>query len=106
VEDAAPVYAPSGEWIAFARKNLRAGVWTPGRQLWLMRADGSEAHALTADPLYHHGTFVWRPDGRALVFMRSDATDPSQATEIWTINVDGTGARRLVLGGYVPAWMP
>ena len=109
VEDASPVYSPSGEWLAFARKSLDQAQWTPGRQLWLMRADGSDAQPLTSEPLYHHSAFVWSPDGRALVYMRNNAVTPGLPAEIWTINVegaDGTGARQLVVGGYLPEWMP
>jgi len=106
VEDASPVYAPAGDWLAFARKGLDASQWTPGRQLWLMRADGSEAHALTAEPFYNHSAFVWRPDGQAIVYMRFNAADLAQPAEIWVINADGTGARRLVANGYLPRWLP
>ena len=106
VEDASPVYSPSGEWLAFARKSLDQAAWTPGRQLWLMRADGSDAHPLTIEPLYHHSAFVWSPDGRSLIYMRNNAATPGLPAEIWTVNVDGTGARKLVEGGYLPEWMP
>jgi TolB protein len=113
VEDASPVYSPDGKWLAFARKSLVQSGWTPGRQLWLMRADGSEARPLTNEPLYHHSAFVWSPDGRQLVYMRNNAVTPGLPAEIWTINVadslqgaDGTSARKLVEGGYLPQWMP
>jgi Tol biopolymer transport system component len=107
VEDASPVYAPSGEWLAFARKGLAPDQWTPGRQLWLMRADGSDAHPLTADPLYHHSAFAWSPEGTAIAYMRFNAVDPSTPAEIWTTDVgDGSRARRWVSGGYLPAWLP
>jgi TolB protein len=106
VEDASPVYSPDGAWLAFARKGLEAGQWTPGRQLWLMRADGSEARPLTSEPLYHHSAFVWSPDGRRLIYMRHNAVTPGLPAEIWTVNADGTGARKLVEGGYLPQWMP
>ena len=38
--------------------------------------------------------------------MRSNAVTPGLPAEIWTINSDGTGARKLVEGGYLPQWMP
>jgi len=106
VEDASPVYSPDGEWLAFARKGLAPGQWTPGRQLWLMRADGSDARPLTNEPLYHHSAFVWSPDGRTLIYMRHNAATPGLPAEIWTVNSDGAGARKLVEGGYLPEWMP
>ena len=106
VEDASPVYSVAGDWLAFGRKPLEGEAWLPGRQLWLMRADGSEARPLTDAPEYNHSAFAWHPDGRRLVFMRFNAIDPNAAAEIWLINADGTGARRLVTGGYLPEWLP
>lgn len=106
VEDAAPAYSPDGTRLAFARKGLTNATWTPGRQLWLMRADGADAHPLTNDPIYHHSAFAWNRDNQRLAFMRFNATDNAEAAEIWIINADGSGARRLVVGGYAPVWIP
>lgn len=106
VEDASPVYSPSGEWLAFGRKALNEEQWTPGRQLWVMRADGSDARRLTAEPDWNHSAFVWSPDGSRLVYMRFHVTDPASPAEIWTIAADGSDARPLVVGGYLPEWLP
>jgi Tol biopolymer transport system component len=106
VEDASPVYSVAGDWLAFGRKPLEGQEWLPGRQLWLMRADGSAARPLTDAPEYNHSAFAWHPDGRRLVFMRFNVIDPNAAAEIWLINADGTGARRLATGGYLPEWLP
>ncbi len=105
VTDAAPVYSPSGAWIVFGRRGLAPEQWTMGRQLWLMRADGSEAHALTAEPIYNHSAFVWSADERALFYMRYNAGDPVAPVEIWTMNRDGTQAR-VITTGYLPEWVP
>jgi TolB protein len=106
VEDASPVFSAAGDWIAFARKALEQDRWTPGRQLWLMRADGSDARALTHDPLYNHSGFVWSADGQLIVYVRFDVTDPASTTEIWMIGTDGAAAQQLVSGGYLPEWLP
>ncbi|HKZ69844.1 MAG TPA: hypothetical protein VJ020_07180, partial [Anaerolineales bacterium] len=106
VEDAAPAFSPFGEWLAFGRKSLEQDKWTPGRQLWLMRSDGSDAQALTNDPLYNHSHFVWSPDGKLIVYVRFDVSDPASTTEIWSVSANGAGAMKLVTGGYLPAWLP
>lgn len=106
VEDAAPVYSVSGEWLAFGRKQLAGAEWQPGRQVWLMRPDGTDAHPLTNAADYHHSAFRWSPDDRQLVYMRADAVDPNQPAEIWLSNAEGSEARRLVTGGYLPEWLP
>lgn len=106
VEDASPVYSFSGEWVAFTRRGLSAELWTPGREIWLMRADGSEARPLTNEPFYTHSALAWSPDDQWLAYMRLDATDLAATPEIWIIGADGSGARRLVTGGYSPEWLP
>lgn len=106
VEDASPAYSPTGAWIAFGRKALTTSQWTPGRQLWVMQADGTNAQALTADPFYNHSAFKWSPDGTWLAYMRFNPADSVTPAEIWVIQADGTNARRLVTGGYLPQWLP
>ena len=107
VDDGSPDYAPSGEWVAYATKGSgNATQWTLGRQIWLMHPDGQAAHALTTDSLYNHSALMWNSAGTALVYMRFNAAAPDQPAEIWTMSADGTGAHRLVAGGYLPAWLP
>ncbi len=108
VDDASPAYAPSGGWIAFGRKLQILDQWTPGRQLWLMRPDGAEAHALTADPIYNHSAFTWSPDGRRLAYMRFQTADQTALAEIWLVSVAdaGTPAPHRLAQGYLPEWLP
>ena len=110
-DDASAALSPASSWLAFGRKLFTAGQWTPGRQLWLMRPDGSDARALTDDPLYNHSAFHWSPDSAAIAYMRFKLADPGDAAEIWIIEVQASGLpgaagpRRLV-AGYLPEWLP
>ncbi len=111
--DASPVYSPSGAWLAFGRSQQVNNQWTPGRQLWLMRPDGSAAHPLTGDPLYNHSAFTWSPDGALVAYMRFNTSDPGAPAEIWLIDVDAAGAAgagntgpRKLVQGYLPEWLP
>jgi len=106
VEDASPVYSPDGNWLAFGRKYMDSDRWTLGRQLWLMRANGSEAHALTAVGDYNHSALGWSPDSTTLVYMRFNQAVITEPAEIWLIGADGEGAHPLVTGGYSPRWIP
>ncbi len=106
VEDAAPVFSPDGQWIAFARKHLEGDLWTLGRQLWIMRADGSGARALTDEPDYNHSAIAWSADSASLVYMRFNQGDFTQASEIWVSGLEEGQGRRLVVGGYLPQWVP
>ncbi|HEY45559.1 MAG: hypothetical protein AMJ88_12325 [Anaerolineae bacterium SM23_ 63] len=106
VEDASPSYSPNGEWIAFTRKYLDEDQWTLGRQLWLMRDDGAEARQLIEAPLFGFSALDWNLDSSTLVFMRSDQVDLAQPSEIWLYEIDGGEATKLVVGGYMPRWIP
>jgi hypothetical protein len=106
VEDASPSYSPNGEWIAFTRKYLEEDQWTLGRQLWLMRHDGSEARQLTEAPFFGFSALDWSLDSSTLVLMRSNQVDLAQPSEIWLYKIDGGAATKLVIGGYMPRWIP
>ena len=105
VEDASPAYSPDGEWIAFGRKYLDER-WTPGRQVWIMRADGSQARPMTDDPDFSHASLVWNQDSSRLAYMRLSKADPNEMPEIWMIDREGEAREFLVEGGYLPQWIP
>jgi len=106
VEDASPVYSPDGEWIAFTRKYLEEDRWTLGRQLWLMKPDGSEARQLTDESFYGYSSLAWSPDSSTLVCLRKNRMDIAQPGEIWLYEIEGGGHSQLVIGGYLPQWIP
>ncbi|MCC6189461.1 MAG: PD40 domain-containing protein [Anaerolineales bacterium] len=113
VDDSSPAFSPSGGWLAFGRKRPEGEQWTLGRQLWLMRPDGSEAHALTADPLYNHSAFTWSPDGQLLAYMRFNTDNLEAPAEIWLTSIDpagqlgpGAAGPRRLTQGYLPEWLP
>ncbi len=106
LEDTGAVFSPDGSQLAFARKYLDTTRWTPGRQLWLMRADGGGAHPLTDAPHYNHSTFAWSPDGSQLAYKRFNQTALIEPPELWLINADGSDPVLLVTGGYDPQWIP
>jgi Tol biopolymer transport system component len=106
VEDAEAVYSPDGGSIAFARKFLDAAHWSLGRQLWIMKSDGTDAHAITDEADYNHYDLAWSRDGLKLAYVRFDETKPANPPELWIVNADGSNALQLVIGGYSPIWIP
>lgn len=106
LDDASPLFSPDGSHLAFARRYLDLARWTPGRQLWLMDADGTGARQLTQAPFYNHYDFAWSPDGRLLVYTRFNSNTLTEPPEIWSIQADGSGEGRLLVGGYAPRWIP
>jgi TolB protein len=103
VDDANPAWSPDGQWIAFGRKPLRTSA---GRQLWLMRADGSQARALTDDLSLSYGPPVWSGDGRYLLFQRFDTTTPEAAPGLWLLEINTGNFIHLAESAILPAWLP
>jgi dipeptidyl aminopeptidase/acylaminoacyl peptidase len=106
VEDNSPAYSPDGEWIAFRRKELDGPRATLGKQLWLMRADGSEARPLTELPDVEHGLVQWSPDGRYLLYHRFPLRGPDVTIALWVLEVSNGQSWEVARPGQRPQWVP
>jgi Tol biopolymer transport system component len=106
LEDTNPVFSPGGDQLAFARKYLDIVRWTPGRQLWVMNADGSEARQLTNSPDYNSYDMDWEPDGNRLVFVRFNQTNPMDLPVIWMYDLVKNYEVEWIQGGFSPKWIP
>lgn len=87
VFDIEPSVSPDGATIAFARINA-GGI---ASQVYLMNADGSDAHAVTPPALEGYAP-DWTPDGRHLLLTSNAAR---LGVAIYQVNPDGTGLTRL-----------
>lgn len=105
-EDASPAFSPDGLWLAFARRDLSIVEAATARQVWLVRFNGADAHALTADSQYKYLSFAWRPDGGQLAVMRFNNILITEPPEIWLIDVETGDKFRLVIDGFAPSWLP
>jgi len=102
VRDDYPTWSPDGTKIAFLRQ------MESGYSINLMNADGTNAVELTTVVLnngsaypYERFAMSWSPDGEKLAFQ--------DGTDIYTINIDGTGRANLTNGqfiNYEPTWSP
>jgi Tol biopolymer transport system component len=81
-------WSPKGDWIAYVKG------WsldTLNGDVMLIRPDGSDEHRVTRGD-----SPSWSPDGSRLAI--------SRGPDIWTIDRDGSNARRLVPNGETPVW--
>jgi TolB protein len=106
VEDNSPAFSPDGEWIAFRRKELDGERASLGKQLWLMRADGSEARPLTQDPALDHGQPAWSPDGRFLLYHRYPLRGPDIVISVWILDMASGQSWEVARPGQRPQWVP
>ena len=101
-ENRAAAWSPDGARIAVVRRHLTDPGDELDVQIWVMRADGSEARPLTAIPKFFPGTPVWSPDGNSLLFERYSL----EARGIWVMDVETGEMRRVVGSGRWPVWLP
>jgi len=88
-------------------------VWSSNRsghhQLYLIDLRAQSVRQLTNAPNVNFFS-RFSPDGRKIVFLRSQQEyvsfrDPTR-WDVYLIDVDGSGERRIVPGGYHPTWTP
>lgn len=84
-----PEWSPDGRRIAFWSV-MRDGALTSQRDVWTMRADGSEPVMITDDRALDWNP-VWTADGEHLVF----SSDRGGSRSLWTVAVDTATGRPL-----------
>ena len=105
-----PAWSPDGKRIAFVRgANDLADIF-------VMNADGTNQHRLTADGVYDNDP-AWSPDGKRIAYIRGALRGDTADTQLIAMNPDGRG-KRLVwgtakqrgqdgrLGAHHPSWSP
>lgn len=97
-----PVWSPRGDLIAFTRQYR--GQFAIG----VMRPDGSGERILSEG--YHAEGPTWAPNGRIILFFKSDRFDRrgNQRTRIWSVDVTGRNEKEVStpMDASDPAWSP
>jgi Tol biopolymer transport system component len=98
VYDAEVSLSPNGKWVLFGRQ-------TDGKmELWKMRPNGADQHALTHLPGLEPGGCFYFPDSRSIIFRAWKTEDQKNHVKplpmnLYTIRDDGTGLRQLTNDG-------
>ncbi len=83
-----PVWSPGGDQIAYTNKTVT-----------VMDPDGSNRLPVTGD---FGWALAWSPDGDRLAY----STTCDGESEVWVVDVAGSGSWLLAGGAYSPAWSP
>ena len=95
--DAQPAFSPDGKRIAFASD--RAGQW----DIWVIDVTGRNPMQITNSPMAEmHPS--WSADGKRLVYCKLNPRDI--AGELWIVDLDNPGMKRLIGEGLFPSWSP
>ncbi|MBI2764094.1 MAG: PD40 domain-containing protein [Chloroflexi bacterium] len=87
-----PVWSPDGTKIAFTHGDGFDADDNPvNEQVWVMNADGSNAHALTSGAFPKDQVPDWSPDGSRIAY----ASGQFGSEGIWTMNADGSNQQQL-----------
>jgi Tol biopolymer transport system component len=107
-------WSPDGREIAFLRMSSEnPGLYSENPGLYVVKTDGSGERRLTR---YAQGSesaigcalgsgFDWAPDGPRIAFTRGPGHMIYQ-DDLYVMNADGSGQRRLVKSGVRPRWSP
>jgi DNA-binding SARP family transcriptional activator len=80
-----PAWSPDGQWIVFTRRD----------DLWLVRPDGAELHALLAVEGFCLSRAVWSSDSQCIAFLQEPIERDSLHEEVWIVGRDGTAPRQI-----------
>ena len=118
--DGTGAFSPDGKRIAFSYAHGKVGPGATGSgqikfsDIWVMAVDGTHRRQVTHSPAYagDAGGVAWSPDGKRLVYARSNAlaSSPAGGQALFIINADGSHGRQLTpwsLGADgTPDWSP
>ena len=108
-----PSWAPDGGQLAFSRHTATTTFQcTPipdcvrqvlADDVYIMNVDGAAVRQLTSTPDVDELDPSRSPDGRMIAYYRRPANGSDFQGEIWVMNADGSGQRRVTLGAN-PEW--
>ncbi len=95
-DDAMPAWSPDGKKVAFACKAI-GETW----DVCTVNIDGSDRKSLTANNPENDVNPAWLPDSSGIVFLSARQSK----WEIWVMDADGSGQRKLIDAAVTPDWV-
>ena len=102
MENILAAWSPDGASIAVVRRDLTI---PRGDQIWIMRADGSDAHALTDAPAVLHGSLNWSPDAKYILYDLYLLDSFPLESHLEMVNTQNGEVTNLKVSGYNPKWL-
>jgi Tol biopolymer transport system component len=96
-------WSPDGVWIAIGVGNTSGG---GGKQIVIMKPDGSSPRKVTNDVTYAYSSYRWDPSGEELVFQSLQISQASNGPEIVIWQAASGDSQILVKDAALPEWMP
>jgi TolB protein len=94
-----PAWSPDGEWIAFTA-NINGNI-----DLYRINPDGIGLEQVTDTPWpLLESQPTWSPEGNRIAFTLNNQAEFT--LDVYVMNVDGTGRRKLVSNASDPDWSP
>lgn len=98
-----PIPSPDGAWLAVSHRQIGGG---PGKQLWLVRADGSQPRAVAQDALANYAGYRWDPSSERLVFQRLHLSGSDSLPQIVLWNRKDGQQLTIAEDAFLPHWLP
>lgn len=103
--DFSAAWSPDGKWIAIDRDISHADGSAPRNQVWLVKPDGSSAHALLAEANASYSSLLWSPDSTSIIYSRYNSQNPGKF-DIYMTTIQSEKQVLLVSGGDLPGLLP
>ncbi len=98
-------WSPDEKWIAIDRNYSTSDSTKKGDEVWLVKPDGTQSHAILSEPDVSYTDLNWSPDGSYLAYTRYSYNNIGHS-DVWMINIQTGQTTMLASGGFIPTLLP